>query len=196
MDATEYSYETIEDTLLYCYHVAGVVGVMMAMLMGVRDRAVLDRACDLGIALQLTNIARDIVPDHAVGRVYLPSDWLAEVGLTRDTMADPANRDKLYRVAERLLNTAEPYYRSARAGLAHLPFRSAWAVAAAANVYGAIGGEIRKHGTAAWDQRAGTGTWTKLGGVAEGLSRAVVSRVAANQSAAQGSRAGLWTMPE
>lgn len=64
MDAREARYVTFDDTLRYCYHVAGVVGLMMARVMGVRDEAVLDRACDLGLAFQLTNIARDIVEDR------------------------------------------------------------------------------------------------------------------------------------
>src|SRR5690606_37267384 len=63
MDVEARRYRTIEETLDYCYHVAGVVGVMMAMIMGVRDKVVLDRACDLGIAFQLTNIARDVIDD-------------------------------------------------------------------------------------------------------------------------------------
>ena len=80
MDVRDTHYETFEDTLRYCYHVAGVVGLMMARVMGVRNEAVLDRACDLGLAFQLTNIARDIVEDAETGRCYLPAQWLAEEG--------------------------------------------------------------------------------------------------------------------
>ncbi len=84
MDVEGVTYSTLEDTLRYCYHVAGVVGVMMAYVMGVRDRETLNRASDLGIALQLTNIARDVVEDAEMGRVYLPGDWLSEAGLERE----------------------------------------------------------------------------------------------------------------
>ncbi|HKJ61756.1 MAG TPA: squalene/phytoene synthase family protein, partial [Hyphomicrobiales bacterium] len=80
MDVEERHYGTLEDTLSYCYHVAGVVGVMMAMIMGVRDSETLDRASDLGIAFQITNIARDVMDDVALGRVYLPAQWLREEG--------------------------------------------------------------------------------------------------------------------
>jgi phytoene synthase len=121
MDADGRTYDTIEDVLEYCYHVAGVVGVMMAMVMGVRDSAVLRRASDLGIAFQLTNIARDVVPDHAAGRVYLPRQWLDEAGLSREDMAIAANRDRLFDVVARLLDLAEPYYVSSRVGMANLP---------------------------------------------------------------------------
>ncbi len=139
MDVRDTHYETLEDTLRYCYHVAGVVGLMMARVMGVRNEAVLDRACDLGLAFQLTNIARDIVEDAETGRCYLPAQWLAEEGIGRQQIADPVNREKLARLAQRLVAAAEPYYDSARVGLAGLPLRSAWAIASAHGVYREIG---------------------------------------------------------
>ncbi len=194
MDAEARTYGTIEDTLGYCYHVAGVVGVMMALIMGVRNRAVLDRACDLGIAFQLTNIARDIVSDHEVGRVYLPADWLADAGLSTDSLADDAQRAALALVANKLLDTAEPYYASAAKGLPHLPFRSAWAVATALKVYRAIGIELRSRGQAAWDSRTSTSKTTKLAGVASGWATALLSRTRTTQLSAA-DRSGLWTRP-
>ncbi|MEM7748400.1 MAG: phytoene/squalene synthase family protein [Pseudomonadota bacterium] len=195
MDAEARTYQTIDDTLLYCYHVAGVVGVMMAMVMGVKDRVVLDRACDLGLAFQLTNIARDIVSDHEVDRVYLPEDWLASAGLNRANMADVTHRGQLSKVANRLLDTAEPYYRSAMLGLPHLPLRSAWAVAVALKVYRAIGLKVRERGAAAWDQRAGTSKLSKLGGVASGLGVTLASRTKRSDHLTS-PRTGLWTMPD
>jgi len=70
LDAEGWKPQSENGLYLYCYHVAGAVGVMMALVMGVSpdDEATLDRACDLGIAFQLTNIARDIGEDHAAGR--------------------------------------------------------------------------------------------------------------------------------
>ena len=195
MDAEARSYRSIDDTLLYCYHVAGVVGVMMAMVMGARDRMVLDRACDLGIAFQLTNIARDIVPDREADRVYLPSDWLSEAGLSPENLAEPAHRKALSGVANRLVEAAEPYYGSAALGLTHLPMRSAWAVATALKVYRAIGIEVRRRGEAAWDGRTSTGMFTKLGGVASGLGTVLASRVSVPQGQ-NVERTGLWTMPD
>lgn len=195
MDAEAQPYRTIDDTLLYSYHVAGVVGVMMAQVMGARERAVLERACDLGIAFQLTNIARDIVADHAVGRIYLPEEWLREAGLSQANLADRANRKALAGVAVRLLDTAEPYYRSARVGLAHLPLRSAWAVATALNVYRAIGTAVRNRGEAAWDSRTSTSSMVKFGGVGAGLAGAVGARLP-GLAPPDHDRAGLWTMAE
>lgn len=193
MDAEERTYETIEDTLEYCYHVAGVVGVMMAMVMGARDRNVLLHAADLGLAFQMTNIARDVVPDHATGRVYLPSQWLDEAGLDRTTMALPENRKALFSVADRLLRTAEPYYHSAAAGVPHLPFRSAWAVAAARAVYREIGLNVQRQHQAAWDTRAGTSKAQKLAGVAQGLAAAFATRRLVKAPASSVLREGLWT---
>lgn len=195
MDAADRHYRSIDDTLEYCYHVAGVVGVMMTMVMGVRDRAVLDRACDLGLAFQLTNITRDIVADHGVGRVYLPADWLSEAGLSRDTLAAPEHRAALFSVAERVLDLADRYYASSKAGLPALGFRSAWAVAAAANVYRAIGTSVRRGGPAAWDARAGTSKAAKIVSALGAGGEALASRWSARAPSGAG-RDGLWTMPD
>ncbi|WP_237680848.1 15-cis-phytoene synthase CrtB [[Erwinia] mediterraneensis] len=191
MDVRDEHYETLEDTLRYCYHVAGVVGLMMARVMGVRDEAVLDRACDLGLAFQLTNIARDIVEDARVGRCYLPARWLAEAGLNRNNFADPAHRAALSRVAARLVAAAEPYYASARAGISHLPLRSAWAIATARGVYRAIGMKVSHAGEHAWDRRQGTSRAEKLTLLLSGAGLALSSRAAS----APARPAGLWQRP-
>ncbi|MGF6439007.1 15-cis-phytoene synthase CrtB [Kosakonia sp. 1610] len=177
MDVRETHYQTFDDTLRYCYHVAGVVGLMMAWIMGVRDELVLDRACDLGLAFQLTNIARDIVEDAENGRCYLPAQWLAEEGMTAREIADPAKRQHIARLARRLVMAAEPYYASAKAGLRGLPLRSAWAIAAAHGVYRQIGIKVMAAGAAAWEQRQGTSKAEKLGLLAKGAGMALTSRL-------------------
>ncbi len=154
MDVAGRQYRTIEDTLDYCYHVAGVVGLMMGRVLGVTDERILDRACDLGLAFQLTNIARDIVEDWRMGRIYVPATWLDEAGLDPARLGRPENREALSRVAIRLLDAAEPYYASAEIGVAALPTRSAWAIGTARGVYRAIGRRIRQAGARAWDERA------------------------------------------
>ncbi|MBN8281365.1 MAG: phytoene/squalene synthase family protein, partial [Gammaproteobacteria bacterium] len=128
MDVAGHRYGTFDETLLYCYRVAGVVGVMMAMVMGARDPRVLQRAADLGIGFQLTNIARDVLDDARGGRCYLPADWLAKEGIAPDRIAAPEHRQALARVVARLLAEADRYYASAAHGLQALRFRSAWAV--------------------------------------------------------------------
>ena len=95
----------------YAARVAGTVGVMMTLLMGVRDAAALARACDLGVAMQLTNIARDVGEDARAGRLYLPLDWLDEAGVDRDRfLAAPAPSPALARVVARLLAEADRLY--------------------------------------------------------------------------------------
>ncbi|CAM3879929.1 All-trans-phytoene synthase/15-cis-phytoene synthase [Pseudomonas reidholzensis] len=176
-DVSGQRYHTLEDTLGYCYPVAGVVGLMMARIMGVRDAAVLDRACDLGLAMQLTNIARDIVDDAKVGRCYLPETWLAELHIPGDALTAAEHRPALAHLARRLVEHAEPYYASAQAGLGALPWRSAWAVATAGLVYRQIGLKVRKAGGQAWDGRLSTSKAEKLVALAGGLWRALTRRL-------------------
>ncbi|KFI08667.1 15-cis-phytoene synthase CrtB [Massilia sp. BSC265] len=193
MDVQETHYETIEDTLRYCYHVAGVVGLMMASIMGAHDPRVLDRACDLGLAFQLTNIARDIVEDARMGRCYLPAQWLREAGIPPSALAEPRHRAQLAQVAARLVDHAEPYYDSASEGIAALPLRSAWAIASARNVYRQIGIEVKRRGPHAWDERAGTTKATKLWLLAKGAGSAIGSRF--SDPAVRTRPAALWQRP-
>lgn len=176
MDVQQRRYDYIDDTLDYCYHVAGVVGLMMAQVMGVSDEPTLDRACDLGMGFQLTNIARDIVEDARVGRCYLPRDWLEELSIPEQHVADIQYRDSLAVLAQRLIDMAEPFYVSAHAGLSSLPWRSAWAVATASGVYREIGMNVKKRGAHAWDTRVSTTKLDKVRLVLAGLWRAVSSR--------------------
>ena len=194
MDVEQRRYETLDDVLAYAFHVAGVVGVMMAEVMGVRERAILQRACDLGLAFQLTNIARDVVEDARNGRLYLPGDWLVEAGVapTADAVTEPANRLAVAAVTRRLLDQADAYYRSARDGLGHLPVRSAWAIASARGVYRGIGRQVRRRGAAAWDDRARVSSLGKLWLLARGGLLAWAARLPLPQVA----RAGLWTPPD
>lgn len=168
MDVSGRRYETLEDTLAYCYGVAGTVGIMMAYLMGMREGATLGRACDLGLAFQLTNIARDIVEDAQAGRLYLPAIWLRDAGIPTTAVAAREHRAALAGVARRLVAAAEPFYDSAAIGIGVLPFRAAWAVSTARRVYRAIGVEVVRRGPAAWDRRVSTSRLAKLRHVAAG----------------------------
>ncbi len=194
-DVEERTFATFDNTLTYCYHVAGCVGVMMAIVMGVdpADGATLDRACDLGMAFQLDNIARDVIEDAAHGRCYLPDEWLHSAGLTRDTFAAPSGRVALATVVARLVNEAERYAASSRFGTPALPWRSAWAVLAAADIYGGIGRRVRAEGAAALDRRVTTSRGEKLAAVARTLP-AALSR-SRRWPAPGPTRAGLWTRP-
>ncbi len=191
MDVAGRRYETIDDTLEYCYHVAGVVGVMMAMIMGARDPLVLDRASDLGLAFQLTNIARDVVEDARAGRTYLPGELLQRHGIGA---IDPDDRDqwpRLHSAALELLTLADRYYASAYAGLSALPPRSAWAIAAARRVYRAIGTKLRQGGAGAWEARVSTTRSEKLALLS--LSLGDVARTRLSRTAEP--RTNLWQRP-
>ncbi|MBO0905943.1 phytoene/squalene synthase family protein [Jiella sonneratiae] len=177
MDVEAERYATIGETLDYCYRVAGVVGIMMAMVMGARDDRTLDRASDLGIAFQLTNIARDIVEDARHGRVYVPAEWLAEAGLQEGDLTDAAHREAVAGLAARLVDHAEPYYRSAFFGLSALPARSAWAVATAHGVYRQIGLDLKARGADAVGTRISTGRLAKLRHVALGAAKVAATRL-------------------
>ena len=194
-DVEERRFVTFDDTLTYCYGVAGCVGVMMAIVMGVPadDRATLDRACDLGLAFQLDNIARDVVEDAGNGRCYLPEAWLADAGLVRATFALPEHRDALAGVVARLVDQAELYAASSRFGTPALPWRAAWAVLAAADIYGGIGRRVRVEGVTALDRRVTTTTAEKLGAVARALPAALSRR--RRWPPPGPSRSELWTMP-
>jgi len=190
LDAAGWRPQDEDDLLRYCYYVAGAVGCMMAVVMGVLpdDAETLDRACDLGLAFQLANIARDIVPDAAVGRCYLPAAWLAEAGLGARDLADPALRPQVARLAQRLVALARPYRASARVGAGRLAWRSRLAVLAADGIYGAIGERVAALGPRAWDQRVRVSGRAKLGFLLLAMLRSL-------RRPASRPRAGLWQRP-
>jgi phytoene synthase len=171
MDARGTRYGTLKELLLYCYRVAGTVGLMMSHVMGLRDESALKHAADLGIAMQLTNIARDITEDAAMGRIYLPISWLQEAQIPPAEIAGPEHREKLAMLSLRLLREADRYYRSGDAGLWHLSFRSACAVSAARQVYAEIGSLLLRQGARAWDQRTYVTGSLKIWVVTRGVLR-------------------------
>ena len=140
------TYRTLDDLMDYAARVASTVGVMMTLVMGSRDRAVLARAADLGLAMQLTNIARDVGEDARRGRIYLPLDWLADVGIDADAfLAKPSFSPALGTLVDRLLDAADSLYDRALTGVAGLPLDCRPAIRGAALIYQDIGREIRRN---------------------------------------------------
>ncbi|KRA79407.1 phytoene/squalene synthase family protein [Altererythrobacter sp. Root672] len=174
LDAEGWRPRTEGDLMRYCYHVAGAVGVMMANVMGVPDddESMLDRACDLGLAFQLANIARDMSEDDAAGRCYLPVEWLVEADIPPGEHMKPKHREELVVLVSRLVDLAEQHETAARFGAAQLPFRQRWAVLSAANIYLAIARKVRARGVKAWDHRVTVSLLEKLGAVFRALSQA------------------------
>jgi 15-cis-phytoene synthase len=159
MDTEGTEYRTLSDLLLYCHRVAGVVGLMMCHVLGLSDAGALRNAAHLGIAMQLTNICRDVAEDWQRGRLYLPLEMLGECGAgsLRGLRAGPLPSAALESVAivtRRLLQEAERFYRSGDAGMPALPFRAAFSVRAARLIYSAIGGHIQRANYAAHSGRA------------------------------------------
>lgn len=175
LDTAGWRPRTEEDLMRYCYHVAGAVGTMMARIMGVPadDEELLDRAFDLGLAFQLVNIARDVWQDDAGNRCYIPMEWLAAADIPPGEHMKPVYREQLVGLVARLLDLAESHEAAGRYGVAQLRFRQRWAVLTAANIYHAIGRELRERGTAAWDHRARTSAAAKLRFVASAFREAL-----------------------
>ncbi len=154
-DAQGRNYETLADLRAYAARVAATVGAMMTVVMGVRDAATLARACDLGVAMQLTNIARDVGEDARNGRIYLPLDWLDEEGIDPAAFVDAPRHDPAVgRVVERLLEAAEALYDRSAGGVAGLPLSCRPAIHAARLIYREIGREIARNGHDSVNRRA------------------------------------------
>lgn len=131
----------------YAARVAGTVGAMMAVLMGVRDPDAIARACDLGVAMQLTNIARDVGEDARAGRLYLPLDWLREAGIDAEAfLAAPRFSPALAAIVRRLLDEADQLYARVDAGIARLPSSCRPGINAARLLYAEIGQVLRRRG--------------------------------------------------
>ncbi len=138
---------TTSDLFAYSARVAAAVGAMMTVIMGVRDHDVLARACDLGLAMQLTNIARDVGEDARNGRIYLPEDWCREAGLDVGAfLAAPRFDDRVGALTKRVLDEADALYRRSEGGIAGLPYACRPAIHAARLVYREIGEEVRRRG--------------------------------------------------
>lgn len=149
MDIVKSRYANLAELELYCFRVAGTVGLMMTHVMGLFHLRSLPLAVRLGHAMQLTNIARDVKEDLGRGRIYLPQDLIQSHGIS-DLLQEPT---KTFDVVQDLLAVAESHYRAAEDGLRDLPFRCAFAVRVALELYREIGREIVRRGPAALKQR-------------------------------------------
>ncbi len=162
-DAENRRYPSLDELVRYAVRVAGTVGGMMSLVMGRREPAVLARAIELGVAMQLTNIARDVGEDARAGRIYLPLAWLCEAGIDPDRfVAEPGFDHRVATVVQRLLDTAALVYRRSEGGIAHLPKGCRPAIAAARLLYAGIGDEVARNGCDSVTRRAVLSTRSKL----------------------------------
>lgn len=146
--------KTEAELLRYAYHVAGIVGLMMCDVVEVTAPEARPFAIDLGIAMQLTNIARDVDEDARRGHRYLPETWVGPVTPQQIVDPDPETKHILRQASRRLLDRAETYYRSADRGLGYLPARARFAILVAGRVYRRIGVSIARQDHASWQGRA------------------------------------------
>ena len=154
-DAEGRRYETIEELQAYGARVAGSVGAMMAVVMRTRGEQALARACDLGVAMQLTNIARDVGEDARFGRLYLPLAWMREAGLDPDAwLQNPVFDSRIASVIDRLIKAADVLYERSEHGIGQLPRDCRPAIRAARLVYAEIGRELEKAGLDSINHRA------------------------------------------
>lgn len=154
-DAQQRIYETLGELEAYAARVAGTIGAMMALLMGVRDAAALARACDLGVAMQYTNIARDVGEDARNGRLYLPRQWLREAGVDpKRWLIQPVFSAGIREVIQRLLYAADDLYARVASGVEQLPSACRPGINAARFIYADIGREVRRRGYDSISQRA------------------------------------------
>jgi len=162
-DAEGRRYATISELRAYAARVAGAVGAMMALLMGVRDPDAIAQACALGVAMQLSNVARDVGEDARAGRVYLPLDWLREAGIDPDAfVAAPEAGPGLTQVLQRLLAEAGRLYAAAEPGIARLPRACRPGIWAARLIYDEIGLQVARDGVDPVTARAVVPTSRKL----------------------------------
>jgi len=168
-------YETIEDVHAYGARVAGTVGAMMAVVMETRGREALARACELGVAMQLTNIARDVGEDARRGRLYLPRAWMWAAGLDPDAwLAAPSFGPQLATVIDRLLTEADRLYRRAECGVPLLPRDCRVGIQAARLVYAEIGHALAAAGLDSVNRRTVVARARQLGLVAQATSALLV----------------------
>ncbi len=163
-DAMEQRYENLSELRAYSARVASAVGAMMCVLMRVRDPNALARACDLGVAMQLTNIARDVGEDAREGRLYLPTEWMEEAGLAPEAFLEaPRPTPVVARLVARLLREADDLYTRSEAGIGALPVSCRPGIFAARYIYAGIGGRLHRMQYDSISERARTSGAQKLG---------------------------------
>jgi 15-cis-phytoene synthase len=176
-DARLQRYNTLSELQGYAARVAGTVGAMMALLMGARETSQIARATELGAAMQLTNIARDVGEDARNGRLYLPEQWMRDAGLDPDEwLENPVFNEALASVVARLLAAAEDLYARAGAGIQSLPGDCRPGIYAARFLYAEIGHELERKGLDSVSRRMVVSGGRKVQLLAKAFAAAAPSR--------------------
>ena len=162
MDTHISSYETFDELYLYCYRVASTVGLMSSEILGYGDESALEYAEALGIAMQLTNILRDIREDARMGRIYLPKEDLERFGVTEDQIFSSVFDNSFQNLMEFQIKRAREYYSKGELGIPMLDADSRFCVLLASRIYGQILNEIEKQSLNPFAGRAFTSNSRKL----------------------------------
>lgn len=138
---------TLNDLIEYSYEVAGTVGLMMAKILGVKNKTALKFSIDAGIALQLTNISRDVLEDLERKRCYIPERWILGAGYSmQDFYSKNIHDDLITSYTKQLISLAETYYKSSYNGLSRIPFKSRLGICIALKLYRKIGRKLLRRG--------------------------------------------------
>jgi len=153
-DLEEVRIADFDELIRYCYRVAGTVGLMMCRVLDVSSTSAYPHAVDLGIAMQLTNICRDVLEDAAMGRRYLPSTLIGDISPQELINPSSTVRVKIASGVLELLRLSEDYYGSGEEGLSYLPLRARGAILIASRVYHGIGSDLISRQGDCWSRRA------------------------------------------
>ncbi len=137
-----------QELIKYSYHVAGTVGLMMSKIIGVENENAAKSAIDLGIGMQLTNIARDVYEDSKIERIYIPANWIPNISiknLNNHHKTSSKNDEKISNAIHKLIILSEKFYKNGFAGLKYIPISSRLGIFIAANVYRGIGIKIKSN---------------------------------------------------
>ena len=132
----------------YSYKVAGTVGLMMLPIINTKDAEARKHAIDLGIAMQLTNIARDVYEDAKMNRLYLPKEWLGQVSTSdlTDNKLDDQKKKLIELSIKNLIELSDKFYANGFSGMKFIPLRTRLAIFFAAKIYKGIGEKIKSGG--------------------------------------------------
>jgi phytoene synthase len=162
MDTHTKRYETFDELYIYCYRVASTVGLMSSEILGYSDKIALRYAEALGIAMQLTNILRDVKEDAAMGRIYLPQEDLREFGVSNEQIFAGEMNDSFIEMMKFQIERARDFYRTGEKGISLLEKDSRLTVLLASRIYARILDEIEKQNYDIFTRRAHTTSSQKL----------------------------------
>ncbi len=148
LDQQKIRIQNKEELIKYSYHVAGTVGLMMSKIIGVKNDEAAKSAIDLGIGMQLTNIARDVYEDSKMKRIYLPANWIPNISLknlNNINECNSENDEKISKAIHQVISLSEKFYSNGFAGLKYIPFSTRLGIFIAANVYRGIGLKIKSN---------------------------------------------------